>query len=115
MGGSVLSYPEGIMRPDIFDRQSHQCRKPDGRFHIIAEHEESAAGGPYPAMQGNAVTNGRHGQFTDARLQECTAEIAFGQRFGLFQEPVGLVAVGKVGRRNNHISHVLSKVCENGR
>ena len=66
----------------------------------------------HAAVQDDAVHYGGHGQFADAGVQEGSGEIAGPQCRGLFQEAVGLVAVGQVGRSDNHIADVSGQITQ---
>ena len=59
-----------------------------------------------PPCKRHAVAEPGHGQLADAGLQERSAKVALGKLLGLLQEPVGLVAVGQVGRRDNQVLHL---------
>ena len=48
-----------------------------------------------------------HGEFGYTGLEELTAEVTFLDRVGLLKKTVGLIGVGEVGRRNDHVAYVL--------
>ena len=63
-------------------------------------------------MQCNTVDDCCHGELAHAGLQECPFKVAFSEWLGLLKESVGLVAVGEIGARHNHVAHALSKGTE---
>ena len=65
-------------------------------------------------MQRHTDAAACHCQFRYACLEECTAEIAFLEGVGLFQEAVGLVGVGQVGGSHNHVFHLSGESAEYG-
>ena len=111
---AVLAHAEGVVRPDEFNGEAHQCREAHRRLHVIAKGEEGAACGYDAAVHGHAVAQGGHRQLAYADLQERAAEVALHKLLGLLEEAVGLVAVGEVGGGDDHVLHSLGQPAQNG-
>ena len=112
MSGAVFAYTEGVVRPDIFHRLLHKGCHAHGGLHIVREYEECATTAPYAAVESDTVHDTSHGELAHAGLKECAGEVAFGESVGLLEEAVGLVAVGKVGRRYDHVANFLGENAE---
>ncbi len=65
-------------------------------------------------MKRDTIDDACHGKLCNSSLKETAGEILFAENSGLLQEAVGLVGIGKVGTRHNHIAHMLGKKTENG-
>ena len=104
---TVFADTESIVRPYELNRQFHQGSHADRRFHIIAENEEGAAGRDDTAVERHTDHDAGHGEFRHTGLEELTGEIAFLEGVGLLEEAVGLIRVGEVRGRNNHVTYVL--------
>ena len=102
------------MCPDELDRLFHQGSHTDGRFHVIGEDKEGTASGNYTSVQRHTDADTSHGQLCYTGLEEGTTEVTFYQRMGLFQETVGLVGVGEVGRSTDHILYLSSQNTQYG-
>ena len=105
VGRAVLTEADGVVRPHVGHRQLHQRGEPDGRPHVVAEHQEGAAVRAGQALQRDAVQDRAHRVLADAEVQRA-AERAALPVLGL---PVGrderglarhgrVVALGQVGR-----------------
>ena len=66
-------------------------------------------------MKRHTDHDARHGELGHTGLQELTAEIAFLEGVRFFEEAVGLITITQIRRRNNHITHVLCQMAEDGR
>ena len=60
-------------------------------------------------MERHAVDDGGHGQLAHTGVEESALEVAAGEGGGVLEEGVGLVAVGQVGARHDHIAHVAGQ------
>ena len=60
-------------------------------------------------MQCDTIDNCSHGEFRYTRVQECTLEIMCSEGSAHLEEGIGLVAVGQVGRRHDHVLHLLGE------
>ena len=60
-------------------------------------------------MQGHTIDDGCHGKFRHAGMQESSREVVGLERSAHLEETVGLVAVGKVGRRDDHVINLLGE------
>ena len=104
---AVLADPERVVRPDELHRQFHQRRQAHRRLHVVGEDEEGGADGDHAAVQRHPVGQRRHRQLGHADLEELAREVALPEDRGALEEPVGLVAVGQVGRRDDHVVDAL--------
>ena len=105
--GAVLTHTERVVRPDIYHVQTHERRQTHRRLHVVREDEECSACGDNAAMQRHAVHHARHRQLRHARLEELARKVTLGEGLGLLQEAVRLVRVAQVGRRHDHVVHLL--------
>ena len=112
MSGTVFAHTEGVMRPDELHRKLHQCRQAGGRLDVVAEDEERAASGDHASMQSDTVDDGCHCEFRNAGMQERTLEIMCLKGTTSLEEGVGLVTVGEVGRRHDHVFHLSGQCCK---
>ena len=111
---TVLAHAERIVRPDVDHVQTHERRQTDGRLHVVREDEEGAARGDYASVQCHAVHHAGHRQLRDAGLEELPREVALHDGPGLLEEAVGFVRIRKVGRRNDHVAHLLGVDAQHG-
>ena len=109
VGRAVLTHTEGIVSPDELDREFHQSRHPDGRFHIVGEYEESAAGRDHAAVKCHTYAAAGHRKLGHAGLEEGATEVVCSQGASLLEEAVGLVGVGKVRGSAYHIRNLLGE------
>ena len=109
MGGTVFTNAEGVMCPDELHGQFHQRRKAGCRLDVVAEDEERTAGSNHTTMQGHTVDDGGHGQFRYTSVQECTLEVMCLEGTAHLQESVCFIAIGQVGRRNNHVLNLTGE------
>ena len=112
VGRPILPYPERIMTEDIFHRQLHKGSHSEGRLDIVAEHKECGARTDASAMKRDTIDKTCHGQLGNTGLKEGAAEIFTCKRMGLLQETIGLVAVGEVGTRDNHVADMFGQETE---
>lgn len=94
VGGAVLAQTDGVMGPDVGDRELHQGGEPDGRAHVVAEDQERTAVGAGEALQGDAVEDRAHGVLTDAEVERAAVGVA--------GELAGLLALRHEGRLALH-------------
>ncbi len=47
-------------------------------------------------------------------MEESPREVTLGESVGAFEEAVGLVGIGKVGARHNHVAYLLRELGEHG-
>ena len=112
MCGAVLANAECIVSPDILDGEFHEGRDAHGGFHIVGEYEECAASADDTAVEGDTVHHRGHGELGHTCVEEGAREIAFLEGMCLLEEGIGLVGVGEVGRRDNHVADLLGQDSE---
>ncbi|CAM5581502.1 hypothetical protein SCYAM73S_04252 [Streptomyces cyaneofuscatus] len=94
VGGAVLAEADGVVGPDVGDRQLHQGGEADGRAHVVAEDQERTAVGAGEALERDAVEDGTHGVLADAEVERAAV--------GVSGEFTGLLPLGHEGRLALH-------------
>ena len=100
------------MSVDIFHGKLHKCRHTDCRLHIVAEHKECAASPQHSAMKHDTIDYTCHRKLRHSCMKKASCEIIFCDRACLLQPSVGLVGVGKVGTRYDHIPYMVGKIAK---
>ena len=100
------------MRIDELDRKLHERGHADCGFHVVAEHEECAACRIHASVEHDAVHDTCHREFRHTGLKETAGEIILYKFAGLLEKAVGLVAVGEIRARNDHIADMLCEKSE---
>ena len=119
VGRAVLAEADGVVGPDVGDRQLLDGGHADGGPHVVAEHEEGAAVDAQAAVQRDAVHDRAHGVLADAEVQGAPVGVALAPELGLdvggeergLALHRGVVALGQVGRTAPELGeHVLEGV-----
>ena len=113
MSGSILTHTECIVRPDEFHGELHEGCHTYCWLHIVGEDEECGARCDDASVECHAYAAACHGELCHTCLKECAGEVAFGECLSLLEEGDSLVRFGKVGRRADHVGHLLCELCEN--
>mmetsp|Transcript_10183 Transcript_10183/g.28581 ORF Transcript_10183/g.28581 Transcript_10183/m.28581 type:complete len:741 (+) Transcript_10183:131-2353(+) len=70
MGGSILTYTDGVMGEDVRDAaELGEAGNTDGGAEVVGEDKEGGAGGPEESVVGEAVEDGAHGVLADTEVE----------------------------------------------
>ena len=113
VGRAVLAEADGVVGPDVGDREPHQRRQPDRRAHVVGEGQERGAEDAGAAVDGDAVEDRAHGVLADAEVEHPSRERVClphaggaarrGERRGALDR--GVVGLGEVGRSTPQLGH----------
>ena len=76
VGGAVFAQADGVVRPDVQRRDTHQGAEPDRRTLVVGEDQERAGERPGVPVQGDAVHDRGRGVLTDTEVQHPAVRVA---------------------------------------
>ncbi len=101
MGGTVLAQRNRIVGVDEDRLDTHERGEPYGVTGVIGEHQECPAIGEEPAVQGEAVHDGRHGELAHAIINVVAVGRGAGERPR--SGPVGAVRFRQIRRASQEL------------